>query len=86
MIPAQAPKKTLSRTTSSFFPEVDADGFAHDSDGGFSLFLQERCKRIFFIRHAECAMPCHTGLEPARRGSVPGRARPQAGVLCYSHT
>jgi len=52
MIPAQG-KKTLKKTTSAFFPEVDADGFAHDSDGGFSLFLQERCKRIFFIRHAE---------------------------------
>eukprot|EP00929_Paragymnodinium_shiwhaense_P057428 TRINITY_DN28741_c0_g1_i1.p1 TRINITY_DN28741_c0_g1~~TRINITY_DN28741_c0_g1_i1.p1 ORF type:complete len:326 (+),score=46.66 TRINITY_DN28741_c0_g1_i1:104-979(+) len=35
------------------FPQYDADGFAHDPESGFSLFLQERCKRIFFIRHAE---------------------------------
>lgn len=38
---------------SCFFPGIDADGFGHDEEGGFSLFLQERCKRIFFIRHAE---------------------------------
>jgi len=43
----------VERTTSDFFPDVDADGFGHDEEGGFSLFLQERCKRIFFIRHAE---------------------------------
>tara|TARA_B100000787_G_scaffold27185_1_gene17975 strand:+ start:260 stop:454 length:195 start_codon:yes stop_codon:yes gene_type:complete len=42
-----------ARTTSDFFPDVDADGFGHDEEGGYSLFLQERCKRIFFIRHAE---------------------------------
>ena len=47
------PKPGLARTTSDFFPDVDADGFGHDEEGGFSLFLQERCKRIFFIRHAE---------------------------------
>jgi len=35
------------------FPEFDADGFVHKAEEGFSLFLQERCKRVFFIRHAE---------------------------------
>lgn len=35
------------------FPEHDADGFSHDTEAGFSLFLQERCKRVYFIRHAE---------------------------------
>lgn len=35
------------------FPAYDADGFAHDENAGFSLFMQERCKRLFFIRHAE---------------------------------
>jgi len=35
------------------FPGYDSDGFTHDTASGFSLFLQERCQRIFFIRHAE---------------------------------
>lgn len=35
------------------FPGYDANGFTHDTASGFSLFLQERCQRIFFIRHAE---------------------------------
>lgn len=35
------------------FPEFNAAGFAHNTQEGFSLFLQERCQRIFFIRHAE---------------------------------
>ena len=47
------PRPGLARRTSDFFPDEDADGFGHDEEGGFSLFLQERCKRIFFIRHAE---------------------------------
>jgi len=42
-----------SKPQGEFFPELDADGFGHDEEGGFSLFLQERCKRVFFIRHAE---------------------------------
>ena len=64
----------IARTTSDFFPDVDADGFGHDEEGGFSLFLQERCKRIFFIRHAECAT----------RGSNTGRAGPRQ--VCNPHT
>uniref|UniRef100_A0A7S2VQL8 Uncharacterized protein n=1 Tax=Zooxanthella nutricula TaxID=1333877 RepID=A0A7S2VQL8_9DINO len=35
------------------FPEYDSDGFVHNEASGFSLYMQERCKRIFFIRHAE---------------------------------
>lgn len=35
------------------FPEYDADGYVHKEEEGFSLFSQERCKRVFFIRHAE---------------------------------
>eukprot|EP00931_Biecheleriopsis_adriatica_P092326 TRINITY_DN66143_c0_g1_i1.p1 TRINITY_DN66143_c0_g1~~TRINITY_DN66143_c0_g1_i1.p1 ORF type:complete len:312 (-),score=62.81 TRINITY_DN66143_c0_g1_i1:282-1127(-) len=35
------------------FPQYGEDGFVHDPQSGFSLFLQERCKRVFFIRHAE---------------------------------
>jgi broad specificity phosphatase PhoE len=35
------------------FPQYDEDGFVHNPESGFSLFLQERCKRVFFIRHAE---------------------------------
>jgi len=35
------------------FPEFNANGFTHNTEEGFSLFLQERCQRIFFIRHAE---------------------------------
>lgn len=35
------------------FPGENADGFRHDDKSGFSLFLQERCKRIYFVRHAE---------------------------------
>jgi broad specificity phosphatase PhoE len=35
------------------FPQYDAEGFVHNPESGFSLFLQERCKRIFFIRHAQ---------------------------------
>lgn len=41
------------REGSRVFPDEDSSGFAHDEQAGFSLFLQERCKRIFFIRHAE---------------------------------
>ena len=35
------------------FPDLDTDGFEHNPEDGFSLFLQERCKRLYFIRHAE---------------------------------
>jgi broad specificity phosphatase PhoE len=35
------------------FPGLGADGYKHDDASGFSLFLQERCKRIYFVRHAE---------------------------------
>jgi len=41
------------RRGGSVFPGYDSEGFTHDTAGGFSLFLQERCQRIFFIRHAE---------------------------------
>jgi broad specificity phosphatase PhoE len=37
----------------TFFPDYNASGFSHDPEAGFSMFLQERCKRVFFIRHAE---------------------------------
>lgn len=40
--------------TGEVFPAYDSEGgFGHDVQAGFSLFLQERCQRIFFIRHAE---------------------------------
>jgi broad specificity phosphatase PhoE len=35
------------------FPSYDAEGYTHDEKAGFSMFLMERCKRVFFIRHAE---------------------------------
>lgn len=35
------------------FPQEDAEGFVHNPQSGFSIFMQERCKRIYFIRHAE---------------------------------
>eukprot|EP00406_Dinophysis_acuminata_P078231 CAMPEP_0179241646 /NCGR_PEP_ID=MMETSP0797-20121207/16602_1 /TAXON_ID=47934 /ORGANISM="Dinophysis acuminata, Strain DAEP01" /LENGTH=69 /DNA_ID=CAMNT_0020949043 /DNA_START=65 /DNA_END=271 /DNA_ORIENTATION=+ len=46
------PQRTSSKCdnrSGSVFPAYDSDGgFTHDTDGGFSLFLQERCQRIFF--------------------------------------
>lgn len=35
------------------FPEYGAKGFMHNTKSGFSVFLQERCQRVYFIRHAE---------------------------------
>lgn len=35
------------------FPEHNAKGLMHNVESGFSLFLQERCQRVYFIRHAE---------------------------------
>eukprot|EP00899_Mesostigma_viride_P007219 jgi/Mesvir1/16499/Mv10052-RA.1 len=41
------------------FPSDDSFGYYHGSDkadrpgSGFSLFLERRCKRVFFVRHAE---------------------------------
>jgi len=43
----------MAEREGAVFPKVDGDGFMHNPESGFSLFLQERCKRIYFIRHAE---------------------------------
>lgn len=51
--PSHCDVRRTNTRTGQVFPEFDASGFSHDEAGGFSLFLQERCQRIFLIRHAE---------------------------------
>mmetsp|Transcript_28637 Transcript_28637/g.64894 ORF Transcript_28637/g.64894 Transcript_28637/m.64894 type:complete len:328 (-) Transcript_28637:556-1539(-) len=35
------------------FPDSDSYAFSHNEDLGFSIFLERRCKVVYFIRHAE---------------------------------
>jgi broad specificity phosphatase PhoE len=43
----------MEREGGTVFPPKDTYNFSFDEKLGFSVFLQERCKRIYFIRHAE---------------------------------
>mmetsp|Transcript_10367 Transcript_10367/g.24549 ORF Transcript_10367/g.24549 Transcript_10367/m.24549 type:complete len:327 (+) Transcript_10367:134-1114(+) len=35
------------------FPAQDSWAYSHNEDLGFSIFLERRCKLVYFIRHAE---------------------------------